>query len=58
MKGSKFIPKNWNENLKEGDITTGIVTNIKPYGAFVEMEGGITGLLHILDVRRATDEQT
>ena len=46
----KFISTNWNENLKEGDIVNGIVTNIKPYGAFVEIEGGITGLLHIEDI--------
>ena len=36
--------------LKEGDIVKGIVTNIKPYGAFIEIEGGITGLLHIEDI--------
>lgn len=46
----KYIPTNWNENLKEGDIVDGTVTNIKPYGAFVEIEGGITGLLHIEDI--------
>lgn len=46
----KYIPTNWNENLKEGDIVQGIVTNIKPYGAFIEIEGGITGLLYIEDI--------
>lgn len=46
----KYIPKNWNNNLKEGDIVKGTITNIKPYGAFVEIEGGITGLLHIEDI--------
>ena len=46
----KHIPTNWNENLKKGDIVSGIVTNIKPYGAFIEIEGGITGLLHIEDI--------
>ena len=36
--------------INEGDIKTGIVKNIKPYGAFVELENGPTGLLHIEDI--------
>ena len=46
----KQIPINWNENLREGDIVSGTVKNIKPYGAFIEIDGGITGLLHIEDI--------
>ena len=46
----KIFPTNWNDNLKQGDIVSGKVTNIKPYGAFIEIEGGITGLLHIEDI--------
>ena len=46
----KHIPINWNENLKQGDIVKGTVTNIKPYGAFIDIEEGITGLLHIEDL--------
>lgn len=46
----KYIPNNWNTNLKQGEIVNGIVTNIKPYGVFIEIEGGITGLLHIEDI--------
>ena len=46
----KHIPANWNESLKQGDIVSGKVTNIKPYGAFIELEGGTTGLLHIEDI--------
>lgn len=46
----KNIPINWNDKLKQGDIVKGTVTNIKPYGAFIEIEGGITGLLHIEDI--------
>lgn len=46
----KYIPKNWNDNLKEGDIVEGTVTNIKPYGAFIELNEGVTGLLHIEDI--------
>ena len=50
MKYQKFFPTNWNDNLKQGDIVKGTVTNIKPYGAFIELEDGITGLLHIEDI--------
>ena len=37
------------ENLKEGQIVTGVVKNITDYGAFVDL-GGIDGLLHITDL--------
>jgi len=37
-------------DLKEGDEVCGIVRNIRPYGAFVEIGGGIVGLLHIEDI--------
>jgi len=35
--------------LKEGDILTGTVRSLMPYGAFVDL-GGIDGLLHISDM--------
>lgn len=42
---------NWIKNdLKKGDIVNGIITNIRPFGAFVEIGGGISGLLHIEDM--------
>ena len=37
-------------DLKSGDIVDGIVRNIKPYGAFIEIGGGSTGLLYINDI--------
>lgn len=41
----------WIKNdLKEGQIVTGIVKNIKPYGAFIEIGGGVVGLIHIEDL--------
>jgi len=41
----------WIKNdLKEGMIVYGIVKNIRPYGAFVEIGGGIVGLVHIEDI--------
>lgn len=36
--------------LQEGQVVCGIVKNIRPYGAFVEIGGGIVGLLHIEDI--------
>lgn len=41
----------WVKNeLQEGDKVTGIVKNIKPYGAFIEIAGGVVGLAHIEDL--------
>lgn len=41
----------WVRNeLKPGDIVKGIVTNIRPFGVFIEIGGGISGLLHIEDI--------
>ncbi len=41
----------WMKNdLKEGMIVHGIVRNIRPYGVFVEIGGGIVGLVHIEDI--------
>lgn len=37
-------------DLTEGDVVDGIVKNIRPYGAFVEIGGGLVGLLHIEDI--------
>ena len=37
------------EAMKEGDIVTGAVRTLMPYGAFVDL-GGIEGLLHISDI--------
>lgn len=42
---------NWIKNdLKEGMLVYGIIKNIRPYGAFVEIGGGIVGLVHIEDI--------
>ena len=38
------------ETLKEGDIVKGIVKNITDYGAFVEVEAGIEGLVHVSEM--------
>ncbi len=43
----------WNvaiEKLKVGDKVTGKVTNITDYGAFVEVEPGVEGLIHVSEM--------
>jgi small subunit ribosomal protein S1 len=39
--------------LKEGDTVAGTVRTLMPYGAFVAIEPGLDGLLHISDISRA-----
>ena len=38
------------DTLKEGGIVKGIVKNITDYGAFVEIEAGIEGLVHVSEM--------
>ncbi|MFC1548802.1 30S ribosomal protein S1 [Candidatus Omnitrophota bacterium] len=38
------------EGLTKGDLVKGVVRNITDFGAFVDIGGGITGLLHITDM--------
>ncbi|MBP3284553.1 MAG: 30S ribosomal protein S1 [Clostridia bacterium] len=37
-------------NLKEGMVLSGIVRNMEQYGVFIDVGGGVTGLLHIEDI--------
>lgn len=37
-------------DLKEGMVVKGIVKSMQPYGVFVEIGGGIVGLLHVEDI--------
>jgi small subunit ribosomal protein S1 len=39
--------------LKPGDTVTGTVRTLMPYGAFVEIEPGLDGLLHVSDISRS-----
>ena len=42
---------NWVKNdLQVGQKVSGIVKNIKPYGVFIEIGGGVVGLAHIEDL--------
>ena len=38
--------------MKIGDKLKGRITGIQPYGAFVELETGDTGLIHISEIRQ------
>lgn len=38
------------EELKPGTVVNGIVRNMRKFGAFVEIGGGVVGLLHIEDI--------
>ncbi|RDU25090.1 S1 RNA-binding domain-containing protein [Anaerosacchariphilus polymeriproducens] len=42
--------KNKISNLQVGLVAEGIVDTIKPYGAFVQLENGLTGLLHVSQI--------
>ena len=37
--------------MKIGDKITGTITGIKPYGAFVALDNGTTGLIHISEIK-------
>ncbi|TXM59597.1 S1 RNA-binding domain-containing protein, partial [Methylobacterium sp. WL12] len=37
-------------NLEEGQVIDGVVKNITEYGAFVELEPGIEGLIHVSEM--------
>ena len=39
--------------LAVGSIVEGVVTGITKFGAFVELPGGVTGLVHISEVADA-----
>jgi len=36
--------------MKKGDIVKGRITSIKPYGAFVKIDGSVDGLIHISEI--------
>src|SRR5262245_52175091 len=54
------LPNPWDqvaERYPQGTIITGVVRNLTNYGAFIEIEEGIDGLLHVSDmswVRKVT----
>lgn len=49
LSGGKFFRM----SIEVGAILEGVVTGITPFGAFVELPGGVTGLVHISEVADA-----
>jgi ribosomal protein S1 len=44
----QILPDPWSEikdRYKEGDVITGTVTRLVPFGAFVQVEGGVEGII-------------
>jgi len=44
----QILPDPWNEiasRYKEGDVITGTVTRLVPFGAFIQVEGGVEGII-------------
>lgn len=37
--------------MKIGDKLQGTITGIQPYGAFIDLENGTTGLIHISEIK-------
>jgi small subunit ribosomal protein S1 len=49
----QLMPHPWEslmENIKEGDVVKGKIVNIEDYGAFLEVEAGVEGLIHVSEV--------
>lgn len=46
MQGGVFI----NKEIVVGSILEGVITGITKFGAFVELPGGVTGLVHISEI--------
>src|SRR2546421_220093 len=49
-KERETLKKDTLQKLKEGAVLTGIVKNLTDYGAFIEMEPGVEGLVHISEM--------
>ncbi|MBN2809637.1 MAG: 30S ribosomal protein S1 [Deltaproteobacteria bacterium] len=50
--------KNISEKLMSNDHVTGVVTNITDFGAFIELEDGVEGLVHISEITADKDKKT
>jgi small subunit ribosomal protein S1 len=50
-KDAEIQVRNWMyQNLRKGMVLSGIVKNIEQFGVFIEIGGGVVGLLHIEDI--------
>jgi small subunit ribosomal protein S1 len=46
----RALAESQNSMFKKGDVVTGTITGLRNYGAFLELEGGMAGLLHISQI--------
>lgn len=49
----QLTPHPWDvlgENIQEGNVVTGRVVNIEDYGAFLEIQPGVEGLVHVSEI--------
>jgi small subunit ribosomal protein S1 len=56
----QLAPDPWKEihrRYRKGDVVTGKVTNVTDFGAFVELEEGIEGLVHVSEISREKVEK-
>ncbi len=56
----QLAPDPWKEvtrRYRKGDVVTGKVTNVTDFGAFVELEEGIEGLIHVSEISREKVEK-
>jgi small subunit ribosomal protein S1 len=49
--------KDLSQRYRKGDVVTGKVTNVTDFGAFVELEEGIEGLVHVSEISRGKVEK-
>jgi len=56
----QLTPDPWKDaarRYKKGDVVSGKVTNLTDFGAFVELEEGIEGLVHVSEISREKVEK-
>jgi small subunit ribosomal protein S1 len=56
----QLAPDPWKDvsrRYRKGDVVTGKVTNVTDFGAFVELEEGVEGLVHISEISRGKVEK-
>jgi small subunit ribosomal protein S1 len=56
----QLTPDPWKEvarRYRKGDVVTGKITNVTDFGAFVELEEGIEGLVHVSEISREKVER-
>ena len=56
----QLTPDPWKEvgrRYRKGDVVTGRVTNVTDFGAFVELEEGIEGIIHVSEISREKIEK-